>query len=589
MTPIRWPKTLLCLGIILCANSAFSQLTFETYSDTEPKPDGVVTVAKREGNAVYIAGVSTTTCAVAPFVAKMSLDNGETLWSTTSDASTASDYTEVATRWGYYTIDKIGIIDDAVYAYLPNRIYGLPCELWKINKQTGKILWRIDATNIRNSNNADKNYFLKLSSTQILVAQQYVINTTTGAIENKFVPANYVYVLGNSADGDLYMMSGSNILKVHNLDWATATTVAVVPSGGGTGRVVELDGGKKLLRVAGDISLIDLTTKTVLWNVVGYEGWPNAGDFVVKGNYLYVNWLPTYLGDGSELRPPHTSKIDLVTGERLWKASPKYSTTTRPGSTNIGSGTALALDVDDAGDVYTTGYANATDDYGDFGVMKLSGTDGTVLWDELITDHDYFDKYGDGRGIFVYNNKPYAVGNVVATSSQFLPGDSSGPGPYGNNITIAALNATTGAQEGRFMFYGSKIESSDPGVATRYQSYLITAQTQGRRVLLTKYDKNMKPVWSKNLWHPASYLVKAQRIAVDNAGNIAVLAAGQSTARGVIFVLDANGKMLQTIDEPKPTLHDDLISDGDYFYAFFLLDSNPTCIKLMPPPISVQS
>ncbi len=567
--------------------NGFSQQVQAPFLDAEPKPDSYVISVIHEGSFAYMAGSSSNTCGVVPFISKISLETGETRWNT---IQTLDESYELP-----HAISKIEVIGDAVFGVSRAFYQFDQPEFWKVNKTTGALEWKIylpDATSMSSIS------IHAYSSTQVILYLDYAIylvNIASGVIEKSQADGGGQF-MGVGIDQVIYF----GYKKIVNFDFLNSTSSIPFPPGmncfsGKPYPEVYQISTTKLLGFAQKgcdekgVFLIDLPTNQIVWSLTSSSQYMN--EFKVKGNYLYVAWGPLFLGESFA----SASKINITNGNVEWRSNNLYATdhdTEHPYSQHVTSGRALSIDVDDLGDVYLTGSANGQSNTGDMGIMKLSGANGAKLFEKIITENENdYDDYSWGVKVIVQNGIPYFIGNVTEEAYYNFQ-TPTGYGISGNNMVLVKLDPSTGNLLSRNNYNGGKV---DPSLIKQILSYknedLLILENRGRHAFISRYDKNLNVIWSRKLRYKNFYGHEAMNMALDNAGNIAITAIGsflsnrsdiyKAYEKSIVFVLDENG---QTLQEVKLSYGlraiNDLHSDGNNFFVLSGDDSRTIIYKL---------
>jgi fibronectin type 3 domain-containing protein len=573
-------KTLffLSLFVLLTVNTGVCQAIQQTFVDSEPKPDSYVNDVVHEGAFAYVGGISSNACSRGPFISKISLETGEIDWNTINSIVFDYDYPHV--------MREIEVIGDYVFGVSEHLRSGEQAELWKVNKNTGAVIWKIFLSTGANHESSIHSY----SDTHLIVQavnRLHLINSSTGAIEN----------IQNDIIGNSYPFSGvgrgqviyMGSKKVTNFDFANPLPFipdfdpAICPSGS-IARVHQISDTRALAFGNRDcehrVFLVDLTNNQVIWNSGGIGDYV-VSDFKIRGNYLYLSLEAAFIG--GPMVYVKIRKIDISNGTLEWNSTNLYANasgyTEQPVYSSYNQGSSVSIDLDDSGNVYLTGVANAQGDEGDMGIMKLSGATGEKLFEKVVTEDDRdFDKSCQGVKAMIYNGMPCFIGNVIEQAYFSFSGSTFQEGA-GNNIVLVRLNPSDGAVLTRYNYKGMIEEPSSVKQILPYKTTdLLVLENRGRYAYISRYDKNMTLVWSKHLKHKNYYGHDAARMAVDHAGNILITAKGihistyfdkGEGSKSIAFLVDENGIVLQEVRlDAGLQLYNDLYCDGENFFVY---------------------
>jgi len=561
-SPFKW------IALALIPFSTLAQIETERFTDDELKPDSYVYAVANEGEYAYIAGSSSNSCGPTPLLSKVRIETGEIIWSTNTMSLPSEENNP--------HLHVIKLIDDAIYASSGTRWPDDTPSLWKFDKNSGAVIWH---KNFPTSGSTVYQFKLyPYSATHLVINgayKIYLVNRGTGDFEQTYAD-DWDQFMGVGLHQDIYL----GYKQYLNFDFTTATQTLPKPPynpfvDNTYDKIYPINDSTLLECGSNGVFLIDIpsSTSTRLKDASSVV----VSDFKIKGGYLYACYNPEYTGSAKT----GVGKYNLFTKKQEWINWSSYAILYTKQFNDSGAAISNSIDVDDAGDVYVTGVANAQNDNGNMGVMKFSGATGEKIFEKIITeDISDWDDESNGVKVIVYNNKPYCIGNVVAQAfyetREVLP-------RAGNNIVLARLNGVTGNLEERHDFKGHQSFPSSVQQIMPYQSgHFLVLGNNGRYLNISHYDENKELVWSKNLKHENFFGHKAFRMAADKHGNIAIASDGMTLTlnlissvdqyyyRNVVFILDKNGVTLQELllDNHDNSVMLDLQSDGEYFYAF---------------------
>lgn len=566
---------------LLCGIVPFN--TQSQTSDVNLVPDSWVHDVVHENGFVYMAGSSSSKCSPVPSISKVSLTTGQTVWNTTSTV----DVTYQDAR----AFHKTGIVGDAVYAASSySNLPSFSSELWKVDKNSGALLWKVnlDVQSIFTA------VFFDYSSTQFLLIcnshYYYLINKSTGTIEFSLNNIHYTY-LGMGPNNEIYVNYYEGMKKVINMNFGSPITVDNVPAG--LHRVEHVNTSQVLLwrehPYQGKLlCLFDLATSQVLWEVpfnvsIHYS----YGDLKVVNDYVYCSFR------GGNPAANVVGKVQISTGSLVWRSINSYKSYsyTNPSYGNS-EGSAVSIDVNSAGDVYLTGFANSREISGDMGIMKLDGATGTKVYERIITEEvTDFDRESDGVKAIVYQDRPYFIGNVIENLGTINHPVNRVVDHPGNLVTLVELSPTTGNIIKRHNYYGNRnVSSSTIQVARYLDQDLVVLQNRGRLMYLSRLNSQGSIVWETKVKGKSSFGHTAKKMVVDRLGNICIIS--QSTvldnrrnsslrpgAINWIFIVNSSGQLIQEIPAT-PLEQSDIYTDGDSFFVFGGYQCNTMVYKL---------
>ena len=476
---------LLTASLVVSLSSVAQEISTSYFTDDTKKPVSRVRAVAVEGDYAYIGGWTQNACGTTPHVQKVNVVTGEEIWSTANVASYVAFEEQ-------FVITTIAVIGDYVYAMaaLPHSsTFG---RLWRIDKVTGQIGWRTQW--LDGSEGKIWLYF----ENQLLVHsfnKLRIIDIGSGAIVATHELSNNTSISANG-NREIYM-AFLPLQRVTNFDFANPTTVADMPMGptcesGSIAEVHALDDNKLLvfgLPCGTRVVLIDLITKQVIWQAdAGEEGY-DVQSFVVKGNDLYVSWRPN--NNFNMLYGMRASRINFTTGQVLWN-SVKFFSRAYDHDSSIDAyyrpqGNAISIDADNTGDVYLTGTAGATGFDGDWGIMKLSGANGDLIYEKIMAVSDKrWDQASGGRRVVVRDDTPYFIGNMLIPDPIYDFVDEYGP----NNLSLIKLNGATGAVQRKTDLQAKIIEPSVVRKVVGYEdNTTLLLENKGPVVLLTRFDE----------------------------------------------------------------------------------------------------
>jgi hypothetical protein len=514
-----------------------AQVTESYFKDMEAKESSTVSCYVKYGNSIIIGGNAFGKTRNMPVV--MRIDTlGNTLWNTgTWDTTYASP---LQTN----TVDKIMLGKDGfVYAYCTDSN-----TIWKLDPSNGTRLWKkkFPTTNYNFSN-----VLADYDATKLLAAGFYtavagfhyprfaIISKATGdTISTHNMGKTPVSAGGGGGlpyfsitsdyQNNIYYSYRDTIVKVAGNNpnisiWKFRHATANAENYTGahfdsTTASVFFLGYKIPSTYSGKIVKLSASTGSLLSSVTATTGDVRFRDMKVQNGYLYATWRHMYVGGGTYLFT--ATKYDMSAGAAVWSVG--YSLTPLGAwDTHGGNGCgAMSIDVDNSGDVYLTGY-HTDANYGpsQWGVMKLSGSNGSILWEKTIAEDTLkYNNVSVGMGAVVINNRPYFVGTLETYFVNYSER---------TKIAMVRMNPATGAVLSKtFSGSNNQFPSRTVSFTRRGISQTAVLKQEGRYVKVELYDFNRNLLWSKTL--SRHYMLYAGQLSVDPSGTIMVSASSAS-------------------------------------------------------------
>lgn len=267
-------------------------------------------------------------------------------------------------------------------------------------------------------------------------------------------------------------------------------------------------------------------------------------DFKVKENYLYATWQHIYFGGGSYYYV--TTKYDLLSGGIVWETKYSFKGYQAP-YFKADEESALSLDIDDAGQIYLTGYYGAANyGPGNWGILKLDGSTGNAIYERTITaDSSKYDNNSEGVATYLINNKPYFIGEL-----------ESNPNLSDAFITFVKLDSLSGRILIKKYIKGYyQFQSKTLHIVKASNTNTLVMKQIGRSVVLEMYNYKRELLWEKHF--NKCYFLQGGNLNISDNGDIwfyATLFKAQDflpyyysyqSDSVCVFHLDNSGKLLK--------------------------------------------
>ena len=394
-----------------------AQITESYYADDEPKGRGIVEDHITVDDHIIFCGSTFDNYPKQPFITKIDT-LGNIIWTTTKEDTDIYNGATAVNR-----IFKSG-----------NYIYGLMTntwpftdndtdEVWKVNANSGEIIWKQDFyVDIYRHNylmNYDESSFLMGYFETTGVPKFAFLSKENGDTISTHAIGfgnNLNFGLAVNSDLDICYSHRDSLYKVSGADPEEVIWSNALPS---SDDIVDylniyidpLDSIYLFSRfddfavTSGYGKIIGLNTLdgTELWQTEAPGAEVESVAYLDDGDYIVSTWANSTTGGGQFW----TSKINKLSGEELWV------TTNLLLSTDVTPAAALSIDLDDNGDLFLTGFFNDSWGPRDWGIVKLNGATGDVLFEHNVSiDNLYNDDFSNGKGVSVIQNKPYFVGEL---------------------------------------------------------------------------------------------------------------------------------------------------------------------------------
>jgi hypothetical protein len=548
---------ILIVAIVIC-NLSNGQFVEHYFSDNEQKHNGKIFCTLRYENSIIIGGMSFEYSQRQPTIIRID-SLGNTLWNTGITDSTQYNPVYYLKRISHIILGNDGFI----YAYCAMDNY--EGEFWKVDPFTGAIIWRKSFNYFYNDRHIQN--IVDYDSTSFLITYFHAntpdgfdvkigfVNKTNGdTISNHHIGfADYSEDgLGVCIDSqkNIYYTCSDSIFKSSpyqpdNVTWRTRyNSIDMLEY-----NHIYYDSIRNNLVIMGmkdgvgaaRILNINATNAAVNGMSSSQSNNENANfqDMKIRGDTLFITWKQTVVGGGSFRF--WTTKYNMNTKSVIWNSSINFN--------NAGGGQGgLSIDLDSSNNIFLAGYYDADNwEPANWAVLKLSGTNGSVLYEKIIKEDTLLnDDLSAGNGIFLINNQPCLVGQIQTSHDDDFPR---------SKLAFYKLENATGNIishnyiEGKYQFPSNTIDIQKSISGT------IVLKQLGRFISIEKYDAGKNLVWIKTI--SKEYYLKGHTLDVSPNDNILVAATIHNESNVfpyyntnddslIVFKIDALGNIIQT-------------------------------------------
>jgi Secretion system C-terminal sorting domain/PQQ-like domain len=535
----------LFLPVLLSAQKSVSY-----FSDNMQKTSNSRTICvQQKDKFFYVGGQSfdETNYYYTPTVVKLD-SNGQTIW--TYSLNKQIDTAENSYQASFYAfgyIQKMVVDDHFVYAYcygMGNRIQ----EIWKIDQQTGSLIWKRTTQSIDQLAIADSN---RIACTYNgLTDYRYdLIDKTTGRTTYSIPIQPKPFVIDSI--GGVYFFQGDSVIKYQDPEltmqsWANKTNCP----GAITALMNPTDGNLYMLGYGGNIfaGKLDRYTGAVSWITTSAAvADDHVSDAKVVGGFLYLSGQHNYFG--SVYAVVHICKMNSFTGQMAWE-----STYNPDPYLSGGYYSANTLDVDANGSVFASGYDEGNDNRtGIWGITKFN-TSGALMYHKTVFEGpSYASSFSRGVYTTVMGNHVIHIGDLQRNAT---PPATNYNGGYSflyflSTDTSDSYNPNI-ARRGDVTYQ----EFSDVKAIQNFSSdrYLVLKQTGFSATVEMHSSVNGSTLWTKNIQRDFYFEADKLSITADNKILISAFSHGgyemKYDHKGlpdlVYFIrLDSNGNQVQ--------------------------------------------
>jgi peptide methionine sulfoxide reductase MsrB len=548
-------KTLFLLSTLVSSH-AYSQLTETYYSSTEGKEGGTVTPFLKTADHHVIIGGRSISPKGYTSPAIMKIDTlGNKVWNTASF--------ETGTSNNSATIFKLLSSGGYIYAIrVMNEYPDYSKELWKINEADGAVIWK---KAVLAETTQYPNHLIDYDSTTLLVSYAGTYNFTDSEIKAVFLskitgdtvltrqlatsnwPLNE-HGLAVDRDKNLYVTKLDTIFKLDtafSVIWgvrhASVNALSFEKIYLDENDSIFMFGRSNTSTIVGKVVAIGKKTGNLRWGATASTSDVRFNAMIDKGGHLYVTWQHAYVGSASQAC--WTTGINKLSGNVEWNSYYNFTGVgTGSASSHSGGGeSAVAMDIDDNGDLYLTGYYGDAN-YGpeNWGILKLAGTTGSTLYERTITEDSVnYNDLSSGWAVCVFNNKPYFIGDLETYHKEY---------ERRSKITFVKLDGASGNVLIKKYIEGEhQYRSEVIGIEKYGKDRTITLIQDGRFTTINMYDSLNQVLWSHRF--EKEYYLYGSNLSVDNDSIIVFSARGEqyNSASGTdsiyVFYLDASGNI----------------------------------------------
>lgn len=501
-------KALLLIILCIFSNAGFSQLTENYFSEQDVKDGGKATLSLRYKNQIIVGGTTFDRVRFNPNIICFDT-TGNVVWQTIINDTSPYINDDV-------TIDKLILGSDSfVYAVVVYSYYTDSNEMWKVDPDNGNIVWKKNLPPAYGAKFVD--HFMDYDSSRLIYSYKgsyngfayqiklSTINKSNGAILSNVTLSNVPgqaakYLLQFDENKNLYFSVADSIFKIDGID----TSKVLWKQSYSSSKMADFSGsyyhqnsssllvfGKQSTNKLGAFLKIDATNGNLISK---HQGSSTEADISVvkeQSNTLYLAWQHIYVGGG--FYQFWTNKYDILNDTILWNSYESMP--------QLKCQAVKSVDVDNAGDVYLTGYCGA-DNYGpgDWGIMKLRGTNGTKLFHKTISnDSAILNRSSMGIGAYVINNKPYFVGTIQASPIYYTDRTA---------ITLISLHPNNGSvlikkELPRSIQFTSTVLS----IQKCQNNNVLVFKQIGEAIKMEMYNPSKQLLWEKNLRKDRHFLL----------------------------------------------------------------------------------
>lgn len=485
-----------------------------------PKDIDVIKSSILDGNDIVIAGIS-----YQPHVYKIDT-LGNIIWTTSfHDGDVYKRFINVRHEG---LMDKIILAEDGyIYArYQQNT----KREIWKIDKNNGKIEWKTRYNVHKYSNefliDYDDQIFLTYASDHI-ANNRILINKDNGTILSNVHlvdTRNHVneYTVAIDEEKNIYCSVGRSIFKLSANDLNAELWRVDYPYSEDDFVIDHIEPFNDKLIVFGnedsghfeDIFCVAKVNGNMIWQSVIPNSYPaRLGGLVISGNYFYCSLK----GENTAFKSTwKISKIDPFNGNLIWNTNYDLS----PNSNRTNSSGAVAIVPITGQGVYVSGYdeADQVQGAGHWGIVKLNENDGSLIYDSETIKNLSSDKDVAIVGMtgFSINNQPYFVSNIEKDIPEYQ---------FDTQYRSTLVKMDTSSQDtllyrtiGGENQFSSRVIKIDP---SGDNNTLILKQ-HGATLSIAKYDFNNSLLWETRL--NKEKMLLGTDISSATNGDIAILA-----------------------------------------------------------------
>ncbi len=509
-------KGVILLGLLLPLMTKAQKSVTYFSDDLQKTSHSEVLCVQRQGQFTYVASRSQDSGNFASCPTIVKLDTaGNSLWTCSLNKQIDTADNRQSSFYAYGYIQTLAIDDTSLYAgYTGGN--GIN-QIWKVNQLTGDAVWKktsgggpltlkvADSKRIAYTYNAVEGYVYELVDK--FTGKSLFSKVISSSVRNK---SECFFNVDN--DGSTYIIKGDSIFKYTTPELTILSWAKQVSTLGAITEVkIENDGiyffgaGRNLF--AGAVSNTDGTVKwqtSALYNPNVLEDY--VSDYKVVNGYVYMSGLHMYYGGTTTAY--RICKIDRNTGALVWETVYIPSELTYPkGYPNYFGVTTF--DVDQIGNVYTSGYENGNDmRAGVWGICKFDSA-GKLVYHKTVPDTMSYVAYNSkGVSTFVYNNRVFHIGQLQRSQSITRP-----------DVTCIATDTSSVFAPSRVTgTYSAYQEFSNVAGIHNFSvnKYAVLKQMGPACVVELRSSEDGKILWSKKIMHQQQLTADKLNVTADN-------------------------------------------------------------------------
>lgn len=362
---------------------------------------------KRYNDDLIIGGIVRGGNSGSPFMARLT-KGGEVIWNTL-------EHTNLPFIGSYDIRMKSTLSKDGhIYCIMiPSSFSNYDPVLFKVDVNTGEVV------NIQSYGEIDFKFSRVLEIGDKLVASRVVGDVSTLSFIDKeslhvydeYVFSNYdrLAVLGADHSNNIFVALGDTIRKHNFLNIDLTLWETKLDYSDRIDRIHFSNEGELFVfhrghTLSGLVSKMNSFTGEVLSRGITVEDQSFLRKVIEDDSFLYPIYGHLYVGAGTSYFS--TAKIRKEDGAVIWKGEFDVSLSSEDEVYSGKRASAISITLDCNSDLYMTGYFDSSNyGPGKCGVVKVSGEDGTKMWDQIITTNTGVDEMVSiGYGVELIND-----------------------------------------------------------------------------------------------------------------------------------------------------------------------------------------